>query len=75
MKNHVITTRNGNSNLKRIKKITKTRCSLKKKGFHLKSGGSDLQFSSPKLGVLLKKKKDLHSDPGFILSIKCLNAY
>ena len=30
MKNHVIRTRNGNGNLKQIKKITKTRCSLKK---------------------------------------------
>ena len=48
MKNYVITTRNGNSKLKRINKTTKTWCSPKK-----------------------KKKKDLHSDLGFILSIKC----
>ena len=31
MKNHVIRTRNGNCNLKKINKITKTRCSLKKR--------------------------------------------
>ena len=47
METHLITTRNENtgSNLKRISKITKTRCSIKKNG--------------------------LHSDSGFILSIKC----
>ena len=39
MKNYVIRTRNGNSNLKQINKITKTRCSLKKnKGLHSDSG-------------------------------------
>ena len=44
MKNHVIKTRNGNSNLKRINKITKTRCyqKKKKKGLH---SDSDLILS------------------------------
>ena len=49
MKNHVIRAKNRNSTLKRINKIKKTRCSLKK-----------------------KKKKGLHSDSDFILSIKYL---
>ena len=34
VKKQVITTRNGNSNLKLINKITKARCSLKGKGLH-----------------------------------------
>ena len=49
MKNHVIRTGNGNSNLKKISKITKTKCSLKKKVFTQNRTAIYL-FSSPTSG-------------------------
>ena len=56
MKNHVIRTRNRNSNLERINKITKTRCSLKKKDIYSESS-CYLSIFVANFKCSLKKKK------------------